>query len=88
MKKKEVQKFSVSELAEKYGVPKRTVLGWINSNRFANAEKITPHVGLAYWLVPETDLKDFVKPSGRGRPLSENPSDDALKKREQRKNKK
>lgn len=86
--KKEVQKYSIAELAAKYKVSPRTVSGWIWGNKFPNAEKITPPVGVAYWLVPETDLKDFIKPSGRGRPRSENPSDDALRKRDQRENKK
>jgi len=76
---------SVAEIAERFSVERRIVIGWINNKKFPNAHKVVPPVGLAYWLVPETDLENFSKPTGRGRPLSANPSADALRKREKRK---
>jgi hypothetical protein len=81
---KETKEYSVAELAEKYKVARRTVSGWIWDKKFPNARKVTPPAGASYWLVPETDLTDFVPPTGRGRPLSDNPSADALRKRKQR----
>lgn len=82
-----IKEYSVTELAEKYNVHRRIVLGWIGANKFPNAHKFHPPVGLTYWLVPETDLNNFTKPEGRGRPLSDNPSEEALRKRKQRKEK-
>lgn len=84
MEDKTAKEYSVTELAEKYDVERRIVLRWISSGKFPNARKVTPPVGLAYWLVPESDLKNFNKPEGRGRPLSENPTSEALAKRQQR----
>lgn len=79
------KEYSVSELAEKYNVNRRIVLGWISSGKFPNSHKVTPPVGKQYWMVPETDLVSFNMPSKPGRPRLEKPSAAALAKREQRK---
>jgi len=82
-----MKEFSVTELAEKYQVNRRIVLGWIAGGKFPNARKIDPPVGKPYWLVPESDLTNFEPPGRRGRPLSDNPSPAALAKRQQRRKK-
>lgn len=86
MAKKEdtAKEYSVTELAERYEVKRRIVLGWIAGDKFPNARKVAPPVGKPYWLVPETDLKNFIKPTRRGRPLLDKPTEDALRKRQQR----
>lgn len=81
----EQKEYSVTELAEKYNVNRRIVLGWISGGKFPNAHKVEPPVGKPYWLIPESDLKGFAPPSRPGRPLSDTPSAEALRKREKRK---
>jgi hypothetical protein len=79
------KEYSVTELAEKYNVKRRIVLGWISGGKFPNARKVTPPVGKSYWLVPDSDLTSFTPPGKPGRPLSDTPSAAALAKRQQRK---
>jgi hypothetical protein len=78
------KEYSVTELAEKYNVNRRIVLGWIAGGKFLNARKVDPPVGKSYWLIPEPDLANFTPPGRRGRPLSDKPSAAALLKRQQR----
>ncbi len=83
-----MKEYSVTEVAEKFNAARRIILGWIAAGKFPNARKVEPPVGKPYWLVPESDLVNFTKPAGRGRPLSDKPSTAALLKREQRKQRK
>ena len=55
-----------SEVAEKLKVNPYTVKGWIRNGYFPNA-KLEETVAGSIWLIPECDLKEFVKPE-RGRP--------------------
>lgn len=55
-----------SEVAKKYGVNSYTVKGWIRNRLFPNA-KLEETIAGSIWLIPESDLKDFVKPE-KGRP--------------------
>lgn len=76
---------TVKELAERYGVARRVASGWCERGLLPNALKKTSELGVEYWQIPETDLTNFVKPVGRGKPRVANPSKAALAKRRQRK---
>ena len=78
------KEFTVSEIAIKYNVEKRIVLGWIERGLFPNAKKEVSPFGVEFWRVPENDLKDFEPQRRRGRPTSAKPSKAALAKRRQR----
>jgi|GEM_PF-5976217 len=85
MLKESVKKeLTVSELALRYNVEKRIVLGWIQRGLFPNAKKEQSPFGVEFWIVPESDLKGFEPQKGRGRPKSKNPSKATLAKRAQR----
>jgi hypothetical protein len=59
-------KLTSAQVAARLGRAHSTIRLWCNRKLFSNAERIdTPNGG--YWLIPESDLKDFVKPSP-GRP--------------------
>lgn len=55
-----------SEVARKYNVNSYTVKGWIRNGLFPNA-RLEETIAGSVWLIPESDLKDFVKPE-KGRP--------------------
>jgi hypothetical protein len=76
---------TVSEIASRYSVEKRIVLGWIQRGILPNARKEQSPFGVEFWLVPETDLEGFEPQKRRGRPKATNPSKATLAKRRQRK---
>jgi hypothetical protein len=78
---------TAKQVAEKYGVTKRVVQGWCERELLPNATKIDSGYGFEVWQIPETDLENFEKPVGRGKPRSENPSAAALAKRRMREKK-
>lgn len=85
MLKKSVKKeLTVSEIASRYSVEKRIVLGWIQRGLLPNARKEQSPFGVEFWLVPETDLEGFEPQKRRGRPKATNPSKATLAKRRQR----
>lgn len=55
-----------SEVAKNYNVASVTVRSWIKAGMFPNA-KLEETIAGSVWLIPESDLKDFVKPI-KGRP--------------------
>jgi hypothetical protein len=75
---------TAKEVAEKYGVVKRVVQGWCERGLLPNAHKVASGFGFDVWQIPETDLINFVKPEGRGKPRLENPSAATLAKRKSR----
>ena len=78
---------TVKELAERYGVARRVASGWCERGLLPNALKKTSELGVEYWQIPESDLTNFVKPSGRGKPRLSNPSKETLAKRQLRESK-
>lgn len=79
-----MKKLTAKEVAERYGVAKRVVQGWCERGLLPNAEKVPSGFGFDVWQIPEADLKDFVKPEGRGKPRIANPSAATLSKRKSR----
>lgn len=66
-----------SDIAKKYNVSVVSVKSWIKKGLFPNA-KFEETIAGSIWLVPESDLKDFVQPE-QGRPIkkkSENSDQD------------
>jgi predicted site-specific integrase-resolvase len=55
-----------SEVGKRFGVSSVSVRSWIKRGLLPNA-KLEENIAGSIWLIPEGDLKDFVKP-GRGRP--------------------
>lgn len=54
-------KLTSAQVAERLGRAHSTVRLWCNRKLFPNAERIdTPNGG--YWLIPESDLKNFTPP--------------------------
>lgn len=61
-----MRRLTTSQAAEHLNVGKSTVNLWCRQGKFPNAERVeTPQGG--YWLIPESDLKDF-EPPKMGRP--------------------
>lgn len=81
-----MKKLTIKEVAEKFGVGKRVASGWVERGKFPNAEKLDDPYGKSYWVIPETDLENFVPQKRKGKPAKENPSKATLAKRESRKN--
>lgn len=79
---KKTKELTTKEIAEKFSVAERVARRWCEKNYFPNARKETTPRG-DYWLVPETDTKNF-QPPKIGRPRGESPSDAARLKRERR----
>jgi hypothetical protein len=50
---------SVKEAAQRIGAAASSVRYWLTKGRFPNAELVEPEYGVPYWLIPESDLKDF-----------------------------
>ncbi len=61
-----MKKLTIVELAKYYNRDRSTILRWIERELFPNAERIESPLG-NYWLVPESDLKEFIEPKA-GRP--------------------
>lgn len=76
--------FTAKEVAERYGVAKRVVQGWCERGLLPSAHKVDSGFGFDVWQIPEADLKDFIKPVGRGKPRVSNPSKETLAKRKSR----
>ena len=55
-----------SEVAKRFGVKHVTVRAWLNRGLFPNA-KLEETIAGSIWLVPENELKNFIKPE-TGRP--------------------
>ncbi len=65
-------KLTSAQVAARLGRAHSTIRLWCNRKLFSNAERIdTPNGG--YWLIPESDLKDFKEPK-QGRPPKSAPS--------------
>jgi hypothetical protein len=79
-----VKKMTAKEVAEKYDVAKRIVQGWCERGLLIGAKKVPSGFGFDVWEIPESALKDFTPPSGRGRPRVANPSKVTLAKRKSR----
>lgn len=62
------KKLTAREIAGRFNVNKRIVLGWIERGLFPNAVKIKSPLGIEFWTVPERDLLNFVPQRRRGRP--------------------
>jgi excisionase family DNA binding protein len=60
MRKKDEKMFTAREAAEKLGESLSSVRVWIHRGRFPNASLEQSPVG-SYWLIPESDLKGFIK---------------------------
>jgi predicted site-specific integrase-resolvase len=60
------KKLKASEIAEKFNVRPVTVRAWLKRGLFPTAILEDTLLGKV-WLVPEKDLKNFLKPK-RGRP--------------------
>lgn len=57
---------TTEQVAERTGSAERTVRLWCKQGKFPNAYRQTTPFG-SYWLIPETDLRTFEKPT-QGRP--------------------
>ena len=57
---------TVSEVAARLGESERSVRNWAMARLFVGAERQESYRG-PVWLIPESALKDFEKPT-RGRP--------------------
>lgn len=56
-----MKEFTIAEVAEKYHRDRSNVLRWIKAKKFPNARMIIAPIG-NYWMIPETDLKNFRSP--------------------------
>jgi hypothetical protein len=65
-----MKKLTAKEIAEHYRVEKRVAQGWIQKGYFPNAIKEGHPIFGDVWLVPASDLANFVLPSA-GRPRKE-----------------
>lgn len=63
---------NTSEVAARLGVAQVTVNVWCLQGKFPNAKREETQRG-PVWAIPESDLKDFVKPS-KGRPPKSSPA--------------
>ena len=63
-----MKRLTTSEVAKRLGVGKSTVNLWCNQGKFPHAESLEESRG-PVWLIPESDLNGFVKPTP-GRPKS------------------
>jgi len=61
-----MRKLTTSEVASRLGIGKSTVNLWCNQGKFPHAESVEELRG-PVWLIPESDLDGFVKPTP-GRP--------------------
>lgn len=64
------QALKISEIAKKFKKDRTTVLRWIERGLFPNAEILENPLG-NYWVIPESDLKNFVIPKRGGKKKSE-----------------
>jgi hypothetical protein len=61
-----MRELTTPEVAERLQVGQSTVNLWCRQGRFPNARNVPTPRG-PVWMIPDTDLKDFVKPQ-MGRP--------------------
>jgi predicted site-specific integrase-resolvase len=66
MKKSPEKTYMAREVAARFGVDSSTVRNWLRLGKFPNAKLEVTILGKV-WLIPESDLKDFV-PARAGRP--------------------
>ncbi len=64
---------SAKDIAARFGVSNSTARGWLLRGRFVGAELVQPEIGVSYWVVPESAVKDFVPP--KPGPVPKNPAD-------------
>lgn len=83
---KEVKKLTAKEVAERFDVRKKVVVGWFARGKFPNAVKSTDRHGVDFWEVPESDLEGFEPQRRKGKPSVENPSKETEAKRRSREN--
>jgi excisionase family DNA binding protein len=74
---------TAAQVAERLDVGRSTVNLWCRQGRFPGAHVEESPVG-DYWLIPESDLKNFVPPK-MGRPSTKSKTDGAAKPRRARK---
>ena len=65
-----MKRLTAKEIAEHYEVEKRVVQGWIQKGYFPNAIKEGHAIFGDVWLVPVSDLTNFILPTA-GRPKKE-----------------
>ena len=56
-----IQKLTVPKIAKLFSRDRTSVLRWIKNRKFPNAELIKSPIG-EYWVVPESDLNNFIPP--------------------------
>ena len=74
---------TTKDLSERFGVHHVTARKWCERGLFPNAKKLDSPRG-QYWVVPESDLKDFKPKVRTGRPMTDTPSNHAIAKRKLR----
>lgn len=68
-----------SQVAERLNVAHSTVRAWCNRGLFPSATRHETPAG-SYWIIPDSDLKGFVRPEP-GRPPKAKPAEEAKPKR-------
>ena len=58
---------STTQVAKHMGVTRHTVGLWCRRGLLPNAHEVDTPRGVV-WMIPETDLKNFVRPKATGRP--------------------
>jgi hypothetical protein len=53
---------SVKDIAARFDVKISTARGWLHRRLFVGAQLKTSELGVSYWVVPESALKDFALP--------------------------
>lgn len=66
--------YTARQLAERYKVARSTVRGWLTRKLFPHARRIQSELGDFYWVVPESDLKEFSPPKPGPSPKAKNPA--------------
>jgi len=71
---------STTQVAERMSVTRQQVGVWCRRGLFPNAREMHTARGLI-WMIPESDLKGFVRPKTTGRPPKAKPAQSNSKKR-------
>lgn len=75
---------TIKEVAERLEVADQVVRRWCRQGKLPNAYQLPIKTGNGQvWMIPAADLESFQKPD-KGRPVSPDPSPEALRKRRQR----
>jgi hypothetical protein len=65
-----MKEWNFQELAEKFNVTKPTITNWCKAGYFPNAYHKNAGGGSARWVIPDDDVKRFVRPKV-GKPLKD-----------------